>query len=188
VKTCRKRSILTQWRSTLTMTVASVAWWAAVPSTPAQESKSPALIAFLSVSTVQPEPILNSVRERADQRALRNVERDHWPITVPHHKPTDMEAWEKFDSEFRPEQQSPSLVKRQIETAKYGVDTTLFAVDHFVKTIRDHADFELDQGGLHRTRANSREGFIANPRVKLDLDLTYGKPYLGARVVIPFGN
>jgi hypothetical protein len=29
---------------------------------------------------------------------------------------------------------------------------------------------------------------LDNPQVKLDLDLTHGRPYLGARVVIPFGN
>jgi hypothetical protein len=160
----------------------------AVLSAPAQESESPALVASLSVSTIQPEPILSSVRERLDQQALRPAERADWPITVPHHKPTDIEAWEQFDSEYRPEQRSASSVKRQIETAKYGLDTALFAVDHLVKGIRDHADFEFGQDSLRRPRANSRGGFLDNTRVKLDLDMTSGKPYVGARVVIPFGN
>jgi hypothetical protein len=107
---------------------------------------------------------------------------------VLHGKPTDTEAWEKFESEYRPEQRSPSPLKRQIETAKYGLDTTVFAVDRFVKSIRNHADFEFDQGRLHRTRTNSRGGFLDNPRVKLDLEMLRDKPYVGVRVVIPFGN
>ena len=188
VSSGRKPSTLNNWRSTLTVTVACIACWSVVPYATAQKSESPVQIASLSVSTIQPEFFLTSVRERPDRPAPRVAERTDWSIVTPHRPPTDVEAWEKFDSEFRPEQRSPSLVKRQIETAKYGLDMTAFAVDRFVKSIRDHADFEFDQGDLRRTRANSRGGFLDNPRVKLDLDLTHGRPYAGVRVVIPFGN
>lgn len=126
---------------------------------------------------MQPKVILKSVRERPDR-----------PVPALHRAPTDADAWDKFEGEYRPEPRSPSPVKRQIETAKYGLDTTAFAVDRFVKSIRDHADFEFDQGSFRHTRANSRGRFLDNPQVKLDLDLTHGRPYLGARVVIPFGN
>jgi hypothetical protein len=149
---------------------------------------SPILVASLSVSTIQAEPTLNSVREQPDQQTLRPIEGDVRPITVPHRKATDAEAWEKFEAEFRPERRSSSSIKHQIESAKYGLDTTLFAVDRFVKSIRDHADFELDQGRLRHTRANPSGGFLDNPRVKLDLDMLRSKPYIGVRVVIPFGN
>lgn len=142
----------------------------------------------LSVSTIQPEPILSSVRERPDRQTPRHAARDHWPITTLRREPTEAEAWEKFESEFRPEQRSPSPVKRQIETAKYGLDVTVFAVDRFVKSIRNHADCNFDQGRLRRTRANALGESQDNPRVKLDLDMTHGKPYVGARGVIPFGN
>ena len=145
-------------------------------------------MASLSVSTIQPEFILTRVREQPDCPAPRGAERIEWPLPALHGKPTDIEAWEKFDSEFRPAHRSPSPVKRQIETAKYGLDTTTFAVNRFVKSIRDHADFEFDQGHMRRTRANSRGGFLDNPRVKLDLDFTHDKPYAGVRLVIPFGD
>ena len=145
-------------------------------------------MASLPVSTIQPEFFLASGREEANLPAPRAVERTDSRLPVLQDRPTDIEVWEKFESEFRPKQRSPSLVKRQIETAKYGLDTTVLAVDRFVKSIRDHADFEFDQGRLRRTRANSPEGFLHNPRVKLDLDFTHGKPYAGVRVVIPFGN
>ena len=96
--------------------------------------------------------------------------------------------WEKFDSEFRPEHPSQSPIKRQIETAKFGLDTTVFAVDNFVKSIREHADFSFDRGRLQRTPVTSLGKSRNNPRVKLDLDLTHGKPFAGLRVVIPFGD
>ncbi|MGD0652442.1 MAG: hypothetical protein ABSA97_15095 [Verrucomicrobiia bacterium] len=181
-----KHGILSHWRSIVSETVACVSCWSAVPSATAQKSESPSLIAFLSVSTIPAESIRTNISERIDRQAL--TERDRQAILMPHRKPTDAEAWEKFESEFRPEQRSPSPVKHQIETAKYGLDVTVFAVDRFVKSITNHADFEFNQGRLRRTPANPLERSLGNPRVKLDLDLTHGRPYLGARVVIPFGN
>ena len=188
MSTCSKQNISTRWRSALTITVGCVASWSAVTSATAQKSEPPVLVASLSVSTIQPEFILNSVRERPDHPAPQMIERTDWPIPVLHRKPTDAEAWEQFEADYQPEPRSRSTVKRPIETAKYGLDVTVFAVDRFVKSIRDHADFEFGQSNLRRTRANSRGGFLDNPRVKLDLDMTQGKPYVGARVVIPFGN
>jgi hypothetical protein len=137
---------------------------------------------------MQPEFILNTVRERPDRPAPQVIERTDWAIPVLHRKPTDADAWDKFEAEYRPEPRSPSPVKRSIETAKYGLDTTLFGIDRFVRSIRDHADFEFEQGSFRRTRANSHGGLLDNPRVKLDLDMLRSKPYLGVRVVIPFGN
>ena len=188
MSSCSRQSIANRWHSILTVTVACVASWSAAPSAPAQKSESPMVVASLSVSTIPPEFSLNRVRERPDPPAPRIAGRADWQLPAPRRPKTDMEAWEKFEAEYRPEPRSPSPVKRQIETAKYGLDTTVFAVDRFVKSIRDHADFEFAQGGLRRTRANSCGGFLDNPRVKLDLDMTHGPPYLGARVVIPFGN
>ena len=183
-----KQSIPSHWHPTLTVTVACITWWLVVPSAPAQESESPTLVASLSLSTIQTEPILDSVREQPDRPAPRVAERTDRPIPVLHRKPTDAEAWESFEAEYKPPQENPTLVKHQIESAKYGLDTTLFAVDRFVKSIRDHADFEFDQGRLRHTRANPSGGFLDNPRVKLDLDMLRTKPYIGVRVVIPFGK
>jgi hypothetical protein len=186
VSSYSNHSILSHWRSTISGTVACVSCWSAVPSATAQKSESPRLIAFLSISTIPAESIRSNISERTDRQAL--TERDRQAMLMPHRKPTDAEAWERFDAEYKPPQKNPSPVKHQIETAKYGLDVTVFAVDRFVKSIANHADFEFNQGRLRRTPANPLGRFQDNPRVKLDLDLTHGKPYLGARVVIPFGN
>jgi len=188
MSTCSTHSIRTHWPSTLTIAAGCVAGWLAIPSASAQESEPPVLVASLSASTIQPEFFLNSVHERPDRPLPRLIEPADRPIPGFHRKPTDIDDWTEFEAEYRPEPRSPSPVKRPIETAKYGLDVTVFAVDRFVKSIRDHVDFEFDQDGWRRTRANPRGKFLDNPRVKLDLDMTHGRPYLGARVVIPFGN
>jgi hypothetical protein len=65
----------------------------------------------------------------------------------------------------------------------------VFAVDRFVKNVENQGDFTFDQGSLRRTRATSLGGSRNNPRVKLDLDMWQSsKPYIGVRIIIPFGN
>jgi hypothetical protein len=185
----RKQSVFNSGRSILKVTVACIACWSLVPSVSAQKSESPVVMASLTTSTIQPEFILTTVRQEPDRPAApRSVERPVWQLPVRRHKPTDAEAWEKFDSEYRPAQRSPSPVKRQLETAKFGLDTTAFAVDRFVRSIRDHADFNYDHGHLRRTPTTPLGKSRDNPRVKLDLELTDDKPYAGVRIVIPIGN
>lgn len=185
VSTYSKHGILSHWRSTLSATVACLSCWSAAPSATAQES--PSLIAFLSISTIPTGSVRNTISERADLRAL--TERDRQAILTSHRQPTDAEAWERFDAEYKPPQKSPSPVKRQIETAKYGLDTTVFAVDRFVNSIANHADFSFDQGNLRRTPAASHGESRNNPRVKLDLNMWQsGQSRLGVRIIIPFGN
>ena len=180
-----KYSVLSHWRSTLSATVACITCWSAVLSATAQES--PSMVAFLSISTIPAASIRNAIIERADLRAL--TERDRQAILTSHRAPTDAEAWERFEAEYSPPQKSPSLIKRQIETAKYGLDTAVFAVDRFTKNVENQADFSFNQGGLRRTRAIPLEGPRNNPRVKLDLDMWQGsRPYVGVRLIIPFGN
>ena len=145
------------------------------------------MIAFLSISTVPAESVRSTIAERADLRAL--TQSDPQPMLMPHRKPTEAEVWERFETEYKPGQKNPSLIKRQIETAKYGLDTALFAVDRFTKNIKNQADFSFDQGSLRRTRATSYGESRNNLRVKLDLSMWQGgKPYMGVRIIIPFGH
>jgi hypothetical protein len=142
---------------------------------------------YLSVSPITAASIRTNISERTDRQAP--AERELQPMLMSHGLPTDAEAWERFEAEYSPPQKSPSPIKRQIETAKYGLDTALFAVDRFTKNVQSQADFRFDRGSLRRTRTTFLEGSRHSPRVKLDLDLWQGgKPYLGVRLIIPFGN
>jgi hypothetical protein len=144
-------------------------------------------MAFLSVPTITAASTRSNVSERTDRQVL--TERELQPIWVAHRKPTDHEAWERFEAEYSLPRKSPSLIKRQIETAKYGLDTAVFAVDRFTKNVESQADFSFDQGSLRRTRVATTGEPQNKPRVKLDLEMWQGsKPYVGVRLIIPIGN
>jgi hypothetical protein len=182
-----KHSVHSHWRSTISGTVACVSCWSAVPSTTAQQPESPFLMASLSVSPYTTPSVRSNISERADRQ--QTAERNLQPILISSRKPTDAEAWEQFEADYSPSQKSPSPIKRRIETAKYGLDTAVFAVDHFVKNVQGQADFSFDQGNLRRTEAISLEEPRNSPRVKLDLEMWQGcKPYVGVRIIIPIGN
>jgi hypothetical protein len=167
--------------------VACFACWSAIPSATAQQSESPFLMASLSVSPFTAESIRSNISERTNRQELANGEVQ--PILVSSRKPTDAEAWERFEAEYSPLHKSASPIKRQIESAKYGLDTATFAFDRFVKNVQSQADFSFDQGNLHRTQADSLEGSRSSPRVKLDLNMCQGsKPYVGVQISIPFGR
>jgi hypothetical protein len=144
-------------------------------------------VASLSVSPFTAVSIRGATSVRTNRQEL--AEREIEPMLTPHRSPTNAEAWERFETDYSPPQQSPSSIKRRIESAKLGLDTALFAVDHFVKNVESQADFTYDQGSLRRTPAVALEELRKNPRVKLDLEMWQGsKPYVGVRLIIPVGN
>jgi hypothetical protein len=144
-------------------------------------------MACLSISPITTASIRSNISVRTGDQVP--AEREIRPMLISHRKPTDAEAWESFEAEYSPPQKSPSPIKRQIETAKYGLDTAVFAVDRVVKNVQSQADFSLDQGSLRRTPADSPKGPRNSPRVKLDLEMWQGSnPYVGVRLIIPFGN
>jgi hypothetical protein len=118
------------------------------------------------------------------------TERELRQIIISDHSATDVEAWERFEAEYSPKQTSSSPVKREIENAKYGLDTIVFAIDHCATTVESYVDFSFAEGGIRSTRTMSSENSQDNPRVKLDLNIEEeNKPcYAGVRVIIPFGN
>jgi hypothetical protein len=185
VSRCRKRSILSHGHSIISGTVACLSCWSTAPPATAQESQPPSLMASLSVSTITAVDRTN-VDQRTDRRVL--TLRESQPMLMSDHKPTSAEAWERFEADYSPPQKS-SPIKRQIESAKFGLDTAVFAVDRFFKDAENQADFSLDRGSLRRTRATSFAEALKNPRVKLDLEMGQSaRPYVGVRVIIPFGK
>jgi hypothetical protein len=145
------------------------------------------LFAYLSIPPIPAETVCDNSGEQTGLRAL--TERDRQSMLTTRRAPTNAEAWELFIAEYKPAQKNPSLIKRQIETGKYGLDTAVFAVDRLVKNVQDQADFSFDRGAVRRTREVSLEGARNHPRVKLDIENGQSvRPYLGVRFIIPFGN
>jgi hypothetical protein len=143
-------------------------------------------MASLSVSTTTTGSSRSNTNERTGRQVL--TLRESQPMLMPDRKPTGTEAWVNFEADYSPPQKS-SPIKRQIENAKYGLDTAVFAVDRFFKNVESQADFSLDRGSLRRTPASALGEVLRNPRVKLDLEMGQSaRPYVGVRIIIPFGK
>jgi hypothetical protein len=144
------------------------------------------MMAFLSVPTTTAASSRTNASERTYRQAL--TLREAQPILMSDRKLTSDEAWARFETDYSPTQK-PLSVKREIESAKYGLDTCVFAVDRFFKNVESQADFSLDRGSLRRTREIPFTELLKNPRVKLDLEMGQSaRPYVGVRLIIPFGK
>lgn len=112
------------------------------------------------------------------------------------------ERWEKFEADFGIRKKDPSLVKGSIESAKYRLDKTVFALSEFVQGVEDAFSFDYELRTLSRgagtnksTRAASSSpiplwNIVENARLKsdIDLDLTGGRAFVGVRLVLPIGD
>ena len=172
--------------------------WFAATSVTAQDSESVPVVASLSVATVPAEVFRKNLRESTNLWAIRPTERPNGGIIEPHRALTDSEAWEKFEAEYRPPHPSSSTVMHQLESAKYSLDVVTFGFDRLVRNIQDNTLFKFDQGGLRHAAPgdlllppasdNPWTDGLKNVRVKLDVKPRIGQPYVGVRVIIPFGN
>ena len=154
--------------------VTCLAGWP-VSALPASASAAPVFVIALAVVPLPSELPLARSRDSDWPKQPELPRADSAPLVL-HRAPTDTEVWEHFEAEYRLPNRSPEFVRRQIENAKYGLDKAAFSVDRFIKNFRDNADFEFAQGTVRRTRANGHGSFLDNPRLRLDLDMTHGKP------------
>jgi len=185
VNRCGKQNCRHPWGASLAVVSCLVGWPVSV--IPAPESAAPVFVIALAVVPLPSELLLAGSRDHDWPKRPELPHTDLAPL-VRHREPTDTEVWEHFEAEYRLPNRSPEFVRRQVENAKYGLDKAAFSVDRFVKYFRNNADFDFAQGNVRRTRANGHGGYLDNPRLRLDLDMAHGKPYVGARLVIPFGN
>ncbi len=90
-------------------------------------------MASLSVPATTTGSSRSNANERTDRQTL--IVRESELALVSDRKPTSAEAWERFEEDYSPTRQSPSSIKCRIESAKYGLDTAVFAVDRFFKNV-----------------------------------------------------
>ena len=180
-----KQNCRRPWGASLTVMSCLVGWPVSV--IPAPESTVPVFVIALAVVPV-PSEFLQERSRGLDWPKRPELPRADLTPLVLHREPTDTEVWEHFEAEYRLPNRSPEFVRRQVENAKYGLDKAALSMDRFVRNFRDAASFEFAQSTVRRARANGPGVFLDNPRLRLDLDMAHGKPYVGARLVIPFGN
>ena len=132
------------------------------------------------------------------QPVASSVDAATWQMTAKDYSKHRVTRWEKFETEFGITEPEPSLVLRSMQTAKYNVDRILFAANEFTRNVSSATEFELGHGKLHHVSADTQQSRddLSNPssaipenvRLGLDVNLAQGKPYVGVKLVIPFGN
>jgi hypothetical protein len=88
--------------------------------------------------------------------------------------------WGEFETEYGVHQPSASPFKRSLQRAKYQIDETTFTLNGLIKSLEARSEIQLGNGRKH--------AMLSDVRLKGELNLTTGKPYLGFRVTIPFGS
>ena len=115
---------------------------------------------------------------------------------------TQGERWEKFEAEFGLKEKNPSLFKSSLESAKYRVDKTTFALNEFVQNVENALSFDYGlrpAGGRNGTNTATRGAAtspiplwdaVQNARFKSDIDLNVpgGRAFVGVRLVLPIGD
>jgi len=115
---------------------------------------------------------------------------------------TEGERWEQFEAEFGLKEKNPSLFKGSLESAKYRVDKTTFALNEFVQNVENAFSFDYGlrpAAGREGTNTTSRAAAnspiplwdaVQNARFKSDIDLNVpgGRAFVGVRLVLPIGN
>jgi hypothetical protein len=104
----------------------------------------------------------------------------------------------RFEEQFAPNLDNLSPVLREIAQAKYAADETLFNILTFLEQIEARLELRYASGRLAPAAAfpetkplDTRPRFpltFEDARLKIDCRLTDGQPYVGLRLVLPFGG
>jgi hypothetical protein len=135
-----------------------------------------------------------STRLRVSLLATKSVPSKRPPALVAAKR--SREPWDKFEAEFGLQQSDPTLIRGNIRRAKYGLDVVAFAATSALESAERAIELEYSHGKIHRAAAMPTEPLadyerpraFDDTRLKFDIDLASGKPRLGVRLVIPFGN
>jgi len=119
------------------------------------------------------------------------------PLTVEPQLVKRPDRWEKFQKEFGFDQEIAPASLAPIANAKYGADLTLYTANTLLERLEAILELRYTQGRIvpaamfPRTKpVQLARGPVTfeDARLKVDFELTRGRPYLGLRLVLPFGN
>jgi hypothetical protein len=171
----------------------------------AQQAKRPLLAEHVPASVFAESPASSSTNfstGTANNDGSLESEAASRAMKEPKRELTRGERWEKFEDEYGIRQKNPSLVKGSLESAKYRLDKTTFAMNEFVQGVQDAFSFDYELRSLgretrtnHTPRAASSSSIplwdaVENARLKSDIDLNVpgGRAFVGVRLVLPIGD
>lgn len=129
---------------------------------------------------------------------------ENWTVTTaPRQKLSEGQRWVRFEDEFGVQERSESWMLSGIQSAKYQLDRTVFALDVMVENVERavRMEYDLSRGTMHmgetyrpraplRTFADPWRDVWENARLKsdVDLDVFSGRAWVGLRLVFPIGD
>ena len=111
--------------------------------------------------------------------------------------PASKSRWDRFEAEFGLRDNRNAGVLASIARAKYGLDLATFSLNTFLNAIEDATELRYCRGRVSRVSASptpvtphrgAGPVTLEDARLKLDLAMTGSRPYVGVRIVIPFGD
>jgi hypothetical protein len=172
----------------------------------AEDQRSGLLVEYVAPSLLQPAPPPASA---AAAPVLLPREPEFEPflarVSGPRRQLTEGELWERFEAEFAPVETDAGLVQGTLQTAKYQLDRTVFALNQFIENVEDALKFEYElrnlggrgSGSGASSRRSSQRVSSGNPlldaldnaRLRSDVDLSLsGRAFVGIKLEIPFGD
>lgn len=123
-------------------------------------------------------------------------ETSHWRLTPPRTRlASHMTRWARFEDEYGIREREPSAFKASLQTAKYQLDKTVFALDDFVANLEDalKIEYRLSSAGTGTPPRAYRDPWRdawENATLKSDVDLNVfsGRAFIGLRLVFPIGD
>ena len=120
-------------------------------------------------------------------------------MVAPRPKETTGDRWQKFETDFGIQQPNPSLVMGTLQSAKYELDWTTFALHEFAENVADRFRFNVglcDLGLAPRpsnppraSADNFLDDALYNLRLKTVIDLNVGeKSFIGLKLSVPIGD
>jgi hypothetical protein len=161
---------------------------AAVARAPVPDAPNPLrptlLVAYVS------SRLIETPSRRLEPAAIQLSDTTARDVTISRRGLTQIERWTAFDREFGVQHRSASAFKSALQSLKYGIDRTVFAVRQLEYTIEDAVNVEYAFGeSAFISRQDTRQHHAADgPRLKSDFSFSSfkGEAYLGVRLVVPW--
>ncbi|MEI6085661.1 MAG: hypothetical protein WCS70_15360 [Verrucomicrobiota bacterium] len=148
-------------------------------------------LAVAPTADTQEPPAITATLERPPSMLAERLISSE-PVLLKHSDP-----WDQFQNEFGRDQEKAPSVLDSLAHAKYGVDLTVYTVTTFLDRLEDILELRYTNGRIESAAANPQPSAgtvkhgpvtLEDARLKFDFAFAGGQPYVGVRLVLPFGN
>ena len=111
---------------------------------------------------------------------------------------TSLDRWESFQAEFGIRESRETPVRYTMANAMYHLNSVIFALSSFAQDVGGAMNWKHGDTGWQETDAFGEPFHVSRPKTllgrfnemhfKVDAEVVNEQPYVGCRLMIPFGN